>query len=82
VLTDLLMPNMDGVALAKVVRKMDPKLPVLATSGNSRPEQMAEGGQVEFAGFLRKPYTGQTLASAIHGALNPQPPARRESSLA
>jgi len=73
VLTDLLMPNMDGAALAKVVRKMDPTLPVLATSGNSRPEQMADGGQVEFAGFLRKPYTGQTLASAIHGALNAQP---------
>lgn len=70
VLTDLLMPNMDGTALAKVVHRMDPNLPVLATSGNSRPEQMAEGSQAEFAGFLRKPYTGQTLAKAIHDALN------------
>jgi PAS domain S-box-containing protein len=70
VITDLMMPVMDGSALVAVLRKMAPELPILAATG-------VQGGtslqRVEALGVhqvLFKPYTARALLEAIRQALD------------
>jgi len=68
-LTDLVMPVMDGPATIQALRATDPKLKVLAVSGIG-----ADGGEERAAAagakhFLPKPYTADALLAAIHQAL-------------
>ncbi|MGQ0589384.1 MAG: PAS domain S-box protein [Sphingosinicella sp.] len=69
--TDVVMPGMDGIALARRARELRPDLPVLLASGYS--EQVANGGATEFE-TLAKPYGVQSLGRALATAR-----ARREA---
>jgi PAS domain S-box-containing protein len=69
--TDVVMPGMDGIALARRARDLRPDLPVLLASGYS--EQVATGGASEFE-TLAKPYGVETLGRALATAR-----ARREA---
>ncbi len=65
VLTDVMMPKMDGLKLARALRQIDPQVRVIASSGldpAAVPAELAAGFIVE---FLNKPYDLQTLAAAI-----------------
>ncbi|MCD9185061.1 MAG: PAS domain S-box protein [Pyrinomonadaceae bacterium] len=61
VLTDLAMPYMDGMAMTRALRKINPNLKVIATSGLTTNEQTAEMQALNINAFLPKPYTGETL---------------------
>lgn len=52
VITDIRMPEMDGLALLEVLRAQYPQLPVVATSGYLDAEEIEEH---DFDGFLEKP---------------------------
>jgi two-component system cell cycle sensor histidine kinase/response regulator CckA len=71
VLTDLMMPGMDGAEAIRILRARDPRLKIIATSGigvdSSDHAQPLEG--VDH--FLAKPYTAPTLLAAIQGVLDP-----------
>ena len=60
VVTDLMMPVMDGLALTRSLRKQDPRLPVIATTGlMTAPGDGDRAGQLRELGvkhFLRKPF--------------------------
>ena len=62
VFSDVLMPGMGGLALARELRKQRPQLPVILTSGYS--EAIAEGGHQGFA-FLAKPYSAQQVCQML-----------------
>lgn len=65
VVTDIMMPNMDGVALVRVLRKAAPHLKVIAASGlgrNVRREDLQELGVVE---VLAKPFEAEELLRVI-----------------
>ncbi|MGN6148340.1 MAG: ATP-binding protein [Rhizomicrobium sp.] len=67
VFTDIVMPgDMDGLALARELQKLHPKLPVLLATGYS---SAAERAGTEFP-ILRKPYDQNTLGVAIKTALS------------
>ena len=70
VITDLVMPNLDGVALAGIVRHMSPGVRVLAISGLS---SSGRNGKVEkFGGaILFKPFKVQALLETVSGLLRP-----------
>ena len=61
ILSDINMPNMDGLALAEAVREQFPALPIILISGfsNSR-------GEFE---FVRKPFAPGTLLTAVRKAM-------------
>lgn len=68
IVTDVMMPIMDGVALAAEVRRADPALPIVATSGGEGKDMeraMAAGA----SHFLSKPYTIDLLLNALSQAL-------------
>jgi CheY-like chemotaxis protein len=65
VLTDLYMPGMDGVALARKLRCHNPRLPVLFMSGFPLDARAALAG----ASFLYKPVTPAALKHVVRTAL-------------
>src|SRR5262249_48149687 len=70
VFSDIIMPGeLDGMALARQVKRESPDIAVLLTSGYARAVNTLE------AGFpvLRKPYQLPTLARAIRDALDADP---------
>jgi two-component system cell cycle sensor histidine kinase/response regulator CckA len=62
--TDVVLPRMDGVELAMRLRTSHPELQVLFTSGYS--ERTPEAGGIN---FLPKPYTPSELARRIQELL-------------
>ncbi len=68
VITDMMMPYMDGVATIHALRKLDPKVRILAMSGLARTEGVSELKGV--TSFLTKPYTSGKLLEAVHSALS------------
>src|SRR5262245_15953511 len=65
-ITDLIMPEMDGVALAKAFSAGEPDIPVLFMSGHWDSRWIEE---LEGTGFLRKPFTIDTLLAKVHALL-------------
>ena len=72
VLTDVSMPGMDGVALIGVLSKMEPGVKVIAASGRGSGEKPTEWKAVGIDTFLAKPYTAETLITALHDLLAPK----------
>jgi two-component system cell cycle sensor histidine kinase/response regulator CckA len=71
-ITDLIMPNLDGAALANIAQHLNPRVKILAMSGLS---SAGRGGKTErFGGaFLFKPFKIQTLLGAVNSLLHPAP---------
>jgi len=62
VFSDVVMPGIGGLALARELRRQRPQLPVILTSGYS--EAIAEGGHQGFA-FLAKPYSAEQVCQML-----------------
>ncbi len=71
VLTDLAMGQMDGVALVRALRKIDPAVRVIASSGHFQKENMAVLSGLGVKVFLEKPYTADRLLRALRAVLAP-----------
>ena len=69
VFSDVVMPGMNGLELAKTIRGERPDLPVLLASGYS--SVLAEEGAHGFQ-LLHKPYSVQMLAEVL-GRISDQP---------
>jgi len=66
VLTDLMMPGMDGLKLVPLLRQAAPQLKVIGVSGLDYSQRQAEMEALGFAEVLRKPYDTPTLLAAVH----------------
>jgi CheY-like chemotaxis protein len=55
-LSDVMMPGIDGVELARQAKEIQPRLRVILSSGYSGPTHEATAGQLEGFAFLPKPY--------------------------
>jgi len=62
VFSDVVMPGMSGLALARELRRQRPQLPIILTSGYS--EAIAEDGHQGFA-FLAKPYSAEQVCQML-----------------
>lgn len=73
IITDLHMPEMDGLALMRELRAQGIAVPVIASSADVSTETYAACRDAGFAAFLPKPVTGaalvETLAAAVESAL-------------
>jgi signal transduction histidine kinase/ActR/RegA family two-component response regulator len=73
VITDLNMPDMDGIQLAIKIQKIKPKTPIILTSGYYKDHQINTNQSLKKAGivtFLKKPYQGEQLLNTIRKNLN------------
>lgn len=71
VVTDLRMPNLDGAALAHIVRRLNPSVKTLAVSGLSSGADAAEMKRLAGA-FLYKPFKADALLQAVASLLHPE----------
>ena len=69
VITDMMMPYMDGPTMIRALKKMDSEVRVIATSGLKANSHQAEVSQLGVGRFLTKPYTAETLLRAIASML-------------
>lgn len=70
--TDLMMPHMDGLATIRTVRDIDQALKILVFSGFASEAMMSQRGWSELRGtcpFLRKPFTENQFLVAVRSAL-------------
>ncbi len=70
VLTDMMMPIMDGAALIQVLMRINPSARIIATSGLDVAENIAKATKAGVRDFLPKPYTAQTLVQLIREVLD------------
>ena len=71
-LTDIMMPVMNGLELADVMRSRRPGLPVLLMSGYADAESVQRQLQDPLVAFLPKPFTAAGLTDAILALLEPR----------
>jgi DNA-binding NtrC family response regulator len=68
VLTDIVMPAMNGIEFIKMARQLSPGLKVIAMSGGGRTgntDYLVEAGQHGAGATLQKPFTYADLQSSI-----------------
>ncbi len=72
VVTDMMMPVMDGVATIRALSRLNPDVQIIAASGlaTKGAEAEAAGAGVKF--FLPKPYTASSLLVALRDVLQPE----------
>ena len=69
VITDLIMPEMNGKELAIEVAKSIPNAEILFTSGYTEDHIVNSGSLERGINFLQKPYSIQTLAKKVREVL-------------
>lgn len=65
VITDILMPGMDGLALAQAIRDLDPDAPIFVATGVDEPELIIKAVERNVDHLLLKPILPDALLSAI-----------------
>ena len=65
VLTDMVMPFMDGPATIRALQRMNPKVRIIAASGLGVGQRAGEGALEGVAVFLNKPYTAEKLLTTL-----------------
>jgi two-component system cell cycle sensor histidine kinase/response regulator CckA len=70
-ISDVVMPTMDGPTTVREARKTHPDLPILFISGYAE-EQLRKSIDLERVAFLAKPFSVQKLAEAARDALLPK----------
>jgi len=71
VLTDIKMPEMDGIEFAANVKQLRPELPILAVTSSP----LAVDRKPDFAGIVPKPFSPEELVAGVTGFLREfQPP--------
>jgi two-component system cell cycle sensor histidine kinase/response regulator CckA len=67
-ISDVVMPTMDGPTTVRAARKMHPDLPILFISGYAE-EQLRKSIDIPNVSFLAKPFSVQQLAETVRGVL-------------
>jgi CheY-like chemotaxis protein len=67
-ITDLLMPSIDGATLTRALRKKRRDLPVILASGVDAADFADELKGLKFSTHLQKPYTRHQLLAAVQKA--------------
>ncbi len=65
VLTDMVMPFMDGPATIRALQRMNPKVRIIAASGLGAGQRAGEGVLEGVSVFLNKPYTAEKLLKTL-----------------
>jgi PAS domain S-box-containing protein len=69
VLTDIILPYMDGVSLIRAFKKMKPDMLFVASTGYGEPAHLAELQALNVTNLLNKPYDTQQLLKTLHDVL-------------
>ncbi len=80
VVTDMMMPVMDGAATIQVLKRINPAVKIIAASGIDSGTNVAKAANAGVKHFLPKPYTAETLLKLLRDVLD-RPAADESRSL-
>ncbi len=66
---DIMMPNKDGITLAKEIRMIDPEMPIIFLTAKSMKEDVLEGFSVGADDYMTKPFSMEELIYRIEAIL-------------
>jgi len=71
VITDLNMPNLDGIGLIRAVRAMEGYqfVPIVMLTTESHPDRKQAGKAAGASGWITKPFVPEQLVSVVHRLL-------------
>jgi two-component system, cell cycle sensor histidine kinase and response regulator CckA len=70
-LTDVVMPGINGRVLAERLRALHPRLAVLYMSGYPNDMVVRAGVMLDGSNYIQKPFTAESLLTKVRGALAP-----------
>jgi putative two-component system response regulator len=70
VITDIHMPVMDGLALMRAIRQIQPEIPVVIVTGHGTVDTAIQALREGATGMLVKPFTGEELLGEVRRALS------------
>ncbi|MCF7832107.1 MAG: response regulator [Candidatus Marinimicrobia bacterium] len=70
VILDVIMPEMDGVQIFKALKKINPDVAVLVSTGYASNKQTVELRNLGVEGFLKKPYRQSELVDAVNKVIH------------
>ena len=73
VITDMVMPNMDGPATIIALKAVNPKIKIVGSSGMAPDGYEAAANKAGVRYFIPKPYTAETMLLTLDDALNGEP---------
>lgn len=62
---DIMMPEMDGISVAKAIRKSDPAIPVIFLTAKNQEEDVIEGFKSGADDYITKPFSMEELLYRI-----------------
>jgi PAS domain S-box-containing protein len=74
VITDMAMPGMDGPALISALKKINPKVKIICTSGFGSSSGKNSPSELGVHAILSKPCNSRVVLQAIQEALHTEPP--------
>lgn len=74
IITDVAMPDMDGVALSHKLKAINPDAVIIASTGQPLELRQKELGEMGVRHFLSKPYNAHQLLEIVQNALAPAEP--------
>ncbi len=80
---DIMMPEMDGLTLAKEIRLLDPEIPILFLSAKNQKEDILEGFKLGADDYITKPFSMEELLYRIEAIVRRTTaplPVRKEGS--
>ena len=81
VITDVFMPNRDGIEVVMELKRSYPHIKIIAMTGGGRMRMMEIGSAANILGadhMLHKPFERESLLAAVSAALGTPPPPRSQ----
>lgn len=66
---DVMMPKKDGFTLAKEIREVDNRIPIIFLTSKSQTEDVVEGFSIGGNDYLKKPFSMEELIVRVHNLL-------------
>ena len=70
ILTDIMMPDMDGVTLIRAIKKMKATMKFIASTGQGEEARVPELETLHVTNLLTKPYDTERLLKTLHDTLD------------
>jgi len=70
VLTDMMMPSMDGPTTIRTLQKIEPQVKIVAVSGLVSNDKLTQVAKFGVKNFLSKPYTTKELLTTLSEVIN------------
>ncbi|MGC4040038.1 MAG: response regulator transcription factor [Flavobacterium sp.] len=82
VVLDVMMPKKDGFSVARDIRKLDKKIPVIFLTAKSQTQDVVDGFTLGGNDYIKKPFSMEELIVRIHALLGRIPDERNSGLIA